>query len=155
MGIEIRETTDTMILAKLNEQVQEMHCQYEPNIFKPHNVEDIANLFKAYLNDKHIKAFIAYYDEIPVGYIMIQHKIYEENALRYYYETMCIEQICVEDKYRGLKIGETLIDFVKVYAHRHNVSRIEMNYWKENNNSGEFFSSQGFETYNIQMACKI
>lgn len=155
MSIEIIKTEDTALLAKLNHDVQELHNHIEPEIFKPYSSESMKRLFDEILQDENASAYLAYYNDVVAGYILLTRKDHKENSFKESYSVVNIDQICVDGDFKGKGIGKELVDFAKDYARDLKISRIEMNYWTKNNNSGEFFRSQGFETYNERLAIKI
>jgi len=155
MDIKILRTVDTDILAKLNHDVQEIHNNIEPELFKPYEEENMKQFYDELLKDESISAYIAYCDESVAGYMLISKKDYAENSIKNGYSVIHIEQICVEEKFKGKGIGKEFVDFAKEHAKKLDISRLEMNYWSKNKNSGEFFRSQGFETFNERLAIKI
>ena len=155
MTIKITKTTDTLLLAKLNHDVQEIHNKIEPDIFKPHSTEDMKILFDTMLKREIYSAYVVYYYDVPVGYMILLHRNYPDTPYGKKHSAIHIEHICVESKYKGKGIGKALINFVKDIAKDNDVDRIELDYWTGNKNAGEFFKSQGFETYNEKMCIKL
>lgn len=151
MKIEIVSTKDASLLARLNHDVQEIHHDIEPEIFKPFNLEDIETFFQKVLVNSSVEAYIATVDDTPAGYILIVENTTVENPFKYSCTTLHIDQICVESNYKGKGIGKALVDHAKQYAIEKQIKRIEMDYWTQNHNSGEFFRSQGFENYNERL----
>ncbi|MBN2794290.1 MAG: GNAT family N-acetyltransferase [Clostridia bacterium] len=150
--IKILRTMDAGLLGILNHDVQEIHHEIEPGIFKAHSKEAMDALFQEYLKDENMSAYIAYDDEMPVGYILLEIKHSKETFFKYSYKALVIDQICIEAAYKGKGFGKALVDLAKDIAREENIKRIEMNYWTENKASGEFFRSQGFENYNERLA---
>lgn len=155
MTIEIKKTSDTALLAILNHDVQELHHEIEADLFKPHSNDSMKEFFDELLINKNVSAYIAYYNEKAAAYMLLSKIEREENHYRKAYSYVNIEQICVEKDFKGKGVGKALVDFAKDYARELNITRLEMNYWVKNINSGEFFRSQGFETYNERLAIKI
>ena len=155
MTIKIKKTTDTLLLSKLNHDVQEIHNKIEPDIFKPHSTEDMKIFFDTILKREIYSAYVVFYDEDPAGYMIILQRNYSDTQYGKKHSAIHIEHICVESKYKGKGIGKALIDFVKEIAKESSVDRIELDYWTGNKNAGEFFKSQGFETYNEKMCIKL
>ncbi|MBI9011503.1 MAG: GNAT family N-acetyltransferase [Clostridiales bacterium] len=155
MTIKIVRTSDTDLLATLNHDVQEIHHNIEPEIFKPYNKENMKRLFDDALENENASAYIAYFDDEVAGYMLLNKRYSEANCFKKSYSALLIDQICVESHFKGKGIGKALVEFEKAYAKDFDISRIEMNYWTKNNNSGEFFRSQGFENYNERLAIKI
>lgn len=155
MSIKIIKTKDAALLAKLNEDVQRIHNNIEPDIFKPYSKKDSTMYFDELLKNKNISAYLAKYNEDIVGYILFSIKYNEENFIKKSYSVLYIDQICIEKNYKGNGIGKELVEFAKDYAKKMNIIRVEMNYWSKNSDSGEFFKRQGFETYNERLVIKV
>jgi len=149
--MEIKRSSDPSLLASLNEEVQNLHHKIQPKIFKPFSLDAMTEFFKTYLQDDSTKAFIAYDDE-PMGYIVLTIRESDEDSFTYATRTLNIDQICIKKEFRKRGIGKALVDFAKAYAEDLDVQRIEMSFWTDNENSGQFFSQQGFKKYQERMS---
>ncbi|GAB6109814.1 GNAT family N-acetyltransferase [Fusibacter bizertensis] len=155
MKIEIIQTKDPLLLAKLNHDVQKLHHEIEPDIFKPYDETQMTALFEKALSSDEITGFVAKVDGVPAGYMLLAHKVSDANGFKYRTETLHIDQICVESAFKGKGIGKCLVDYAKEIARIKGIKRLEMNYWTKNTNSGEFFRSQGFSNYNERLSIEV
>lgn len=155
MEIKIVRNEDPKLIAMLNHDVQKIHNEIEPEIFKPFCLERMTNLFSQLLVEPSISAYVAYADETPAGYILLCQKKVDENDLMYGYSALHIEQICVDNSFRMQGIGKLLVDFAKQFAKDSQIKHLEMNYFTKNQNSGEFFRHQGFVNFIERMTFKI
>lgn len=144
-------TQDALLVARLNEEVQNLHHAIEPKLFKKFDQEAMAHFLEKLLKQDNHFAYIAYLEEKPVAYMILSIAYHEETAMNYSYTDLKIDQINVMKAYRGKGLGKALVDFAKAEAETLKVSRIVMNYWTENKNSGDFFRGQGFESYNERL----
>ena len=151
MKIEIVRNKDASLLARLNHDVQEIHHDIEPSIFKPFDQENVEAFFQKILVNSSVEAYIAMVDEIPAGYMLLVENTTTENPFKYSSTILHIDQICVESEFKGKGVGKALVDHAKQYAIEKQIKRIEMNYWTQNHNSGEFFRSQGFKNFNERL----
>lgn len=151
MKIEIVSTIDANLLAKLNHDVQEIHHDIEPEIFKPFDQESIETFFQKVLQNSSVTAYIADVDGEAAGYMLLAKITTEDNPFKYGHTILHIDQICVESSYKGKGIGKALVEYAKRYAIENQIKRIVMNYWTQNHNSGEFFRSQGFKNFNERL----
>lgn len=151
MDINIIKSEDLDLLAKLSKDVQALHHEIEPTIFKPYTHENMRLVFQKVLSDPDATAYVAELSGEAIGYMVVTIKSFEDSPLKYAYKALLIDQICVESKFTGMGIGKMLIDFAKTLAKQNGLKRIEMNYWSRNPNSGEFFRSQGFEPFNEKL----
>lgn len=112
-------------------------------------------LFDEASKDENVSAYIAYHEGGAAGYMLISKKDHLETPFTNSFTVIHIDQICVDGEFKGKGIGKALVEFAKEYAKKMDINRVEMNYWSKNENSGEFFRSQGFETFNERLAIKL
>jgi GNAT superfamily N-acetyltransferase len=153
--IRIIENKDPELLAALNHDVQEIHAEIEPGIFKKYVKEDMRRLFEDAFKNDCVYSYVAYFHDQPAGYVLISERDFPETYLTYAYKSLFIDQICVEKQYKGKNIGKELLNKVKLFAKEQGIKRIELDFWYKNNNAGEFFRSQGFNTFNERMYLEI
>ncbi|MFZ5969591.1 MAG: GNAT family N-acetyltransferase [Bacillota bacterium] len=151
MEICVKETKDPKLLAELNHDVQEIHANIEPEIFKRFDKDEMEGLFKEILEEQEASAYVAYYNGQAAGYILLAKKEYRETAFKYGYSALYIDQICVQERFRGKEIGKALMEKAKSVSQETGINRIELDFWYKNMNAGQFFRTQGFETYNEKM----
>lgn len=152
MTFEIIESTNADILARLNEGVQRLHHDIEPNLFKPYDYHQMKILFTEILKSEDNHAYIIMVKHEPVGYMILNIKRHSESILKYAYDVLHIDQLSIESPFQGRGLGKALVEFAKDLAKNHEIQRIEMNYWSKNINSGYFFRRLGFENYNERLA---
>jgi ribosomal protein S18 acetylase RimI-like enzyme len=155
MKMEIVSTRDANLLSRLNHDVQEIHHEIEPEIFKPFDQDHMETFFQKVLENSSVKAYIAKVDEIPAGYMLLAENTSVDNPYKYACTILHIDQICVESEFKGKGVGKALVDYAKQYAVSKQIKRIEMNYWTQNTNSGEFFRSQGFVNFNERLFINV
>lgn len=155
MDIRIEQTNDASLLARLNYDVQQLHHEIEPEIFKPYSEESMKCLFEEILMASNSSAYIAFVENNPAGYILLDEIHKEENYFRKGYSVLYIDQICVDEHYRGKGVGKALVNYSKMYAKERNIQRIEMDYWSRNEHSGEFFRGQGFANFNERLYVNV
>jgi GNAT superfamily N-acetyltransferase len=151
LEIKIEKTMDSKLLAKLNRDVQEIHSNIEPDIYKPHDEDEIKIFFDSFLTKENVYAYIAYSDDLPAGYIVMIKRNYPEGPFTKRHLSIHIDQICVENRFKGQGIGKALISFATQFAKGNSINTVELDFWTKNNTAGEFFKSQGFEMYNEKM----
>lgn len=155
MDIRIDKTENTSLLAKLNHDVQQLHNEIEPEIFKPYSEEGMKCLFEEIILNSNSSAYVAFVENKPAGYILLSEVHKEENYFRKSYSVLYIDQICVDEYYRGKGVGKALVNYSKLYAKERNIMRLEMDYWSKNKYSGEFFRSQGFANFNERLYSNV
>ncbi len=149
--INIVETTDYNLLARLNEEIQTLHNVLLPKIFKPYEQEAVIGFFKTSLNNENATAFVAFENDAPVGYVLLFIMNIPSNPFQYSRSYILIDQISVLQKYRGKGIGKQLLGASYAFAKAHYIEHLELNHWTLNDSARKFFSHHQFEYYNEKM----
>ncbi|MEQ8188659.1 MAG: hypothetical protein ABRQ39_11875 [Candidatus Eremiobacterota bacterium] len=82
MNIEIIQKKDYAIIAKLNKDVQDLHYDMHPDIFKTYDYESTYRGFCEYISQENFHSFIAYSEKEPVGYILVCVRDYKETPFK-------------------------------------------------------------------------
>lgn len=152
--MEIRRASadDAEIVSALNSEVQQVHADLFPDLFKPPSDETFsATLVRQLLADPATYIFIGYLDGEPVGYVYAQIIRRAENSLRYASERLFIHHISVKRDYQRHGVGEALIQATVNLAKEQGISTMALDVWSLNTKARAFFAAQGFATYNENM----
>lgn len=66
-----------------------------------------------------------------------------------------LDNMCINDKYRGIGIGTLLINEFKKYCLEYNIQNIKVTASAKNIRAIEFYEKNGFEDYNITLKFKV
>lgn len=149
--IAIEETRDSMLLALLNKDVQNLHHQMQPRIFKPWDQQAIAADFKRMLRNSELRAFVAKSEDQFLGYILLKVTEKIENAFVYRDRFVYIDQISVKPESRGQGIGQLLMGKAFQVARKEGIEKIRLDHWTDNLAARDFFLKQGFSYFNEAM----
>ena len=141
----ISETNNAELISVLNEEVQALHHMLYPSRFKPYNKNEVAPAFKAMLSQHNCKAYIAYDDGVPAGYIIFFIKEVSDSPFHYKGSSVYIDQLAVLKKHRQKGIGKLLLETAGKLAADLSIADIELDYWNENKDAALFFERQGFK----------
>ncbi len=153
-SIQIRLATadDAETIAELNTDVQQIHAEALPHLFKPPTLDAFPpSLVRELLADPATHVFIGLLGEQPVGYIYAEVMLRPENSWRYTMNMVYIHHISVRPEHRRAGYGEKLIDAVKDLAKEKGISRVALDVWSFNTNAQAFFARQGFANFNERM----
>ncbi len=151
MSIRLASPADSSILSRLNLDVQRLHAEHYPNIFKMPESDDFAvSFFNEMLADPAVTIFIAEDDEEPVGYILCKLIERPENPFTFAARTLLIDQISVRPTARGKGVGAALMQQAESLARQLGVQRIHLDSWDFNLNAHEFFEHMGFQKFNFR-----
>lgn len=138
-------TKDAQSIARLNEPVQNLHCELYPERFKPYDFESVHAYFTKVVN-KETHHFIIGQDlGFNTGYVWFEEIFRAETAFSKATHYVYVHQISVSPKYRGRGIGKALFACVKEFCYARSVDRIGLDYWVENQKAKEIYEGMGFE----------
>lgn len=141
----IVQTNDPVLLAQLNEEVQQLHQNMHPQLFKPYNKEAIATALKDFLARENCLAYLALADYEPAGYMILFINDSPENAFKYSERILYIDQIGVMPKYRGLGLSKALLQKAEALAKELSIKTLELDHWSANEVAAGIFRKCGFE----------
>ena len=146
MIIRLAAPSDASALSRLATDVQGLHAQQHPNVFKMPDGDDFAtSLFEDMLADPTVKIFIAQEDGNPIGYVLCKLIERPENPFTFAARTLLIDQISVHPIARGKGVGAALMQRAEVLARESGSQRIHLDSWDFNLNAQAFFEHLGFQ----------
>src|SRR5215208_4224918 len=127
MNIHQAGSADSLLLSSLCIDVQSLHAEYYPNIFKPPQSEDFAvSFFSEVLADLNTRIFIAERDGQALGYILCKLIERPENPFTFTTRFLMIDQISVRPSIRRQGIGAALMEQAEILARKLGVQRIQL-----------------------------
>lgn len=142
-------------LVALNLQVQDRHVRLAPDIFRVPSAVDIRDALAGFLGNEKMVCHIAYVGGQPAGYTVLEFTERPANAYCHARTALYIHQIGVEDEFRRQGVGKALMDAARRLACERGIRRIELDVWALNTGAAEFFSRQGFTTFNSKMSLQV
>ena len=148
MNIRPATPSDALLLSSLSVDVQRMHAEQYPAVFKVPDSQDFAvSFFDSMLADPAVTIFIAEENADAAGCIVCKLIERPENPFAFAAQTLLIDQISVRPEMRGRGIGVDLIQQAEKLAAELQVQRIVLDSWDFNVNAHGFFESQGFSKF--------
>ena len=148
MDIRLATPNDAEIISALNAEVQQVHADALPHLFKPPSEETFSAAFvRPLLVDPNTYIFIGSANGAPVGYIYAQIIRRAETSLRYAWDRLYIHHLSVNQAYQRHGVGQALIHAVVRVAKDQGISTIALDVWSLNTKARAFFAAQGFTVY--------
>jgi GNAT superfamily N-acetyltransferase len=148
MNIRQATPTDSLVLSSLCKDVQSLHAEHHPDIFKVPESESFAtSFFDEALADLTTRIFIAENEERALGYILCKLVERGESPFTYARRFLMIDQISVRPAARGQGIGAALIQQAEELAKELGVPRIQLDSWDFNVRAHAFFEKEGFQKF--------
>ncbi len=144
------EERDIPGIVKLLYQVQDVHAQKRPDIFKlgarKYTDEQLSKIIDT------TPVFVA--EENGTGRILghafcVLYLHTDNNTPNY--SNLYIDDLCVDEAARGSHIGKALYDYVISYARREGCYNVTLNVWSCNENAMGFYKAMGMDVQKIGM----
>ena len=155
MDATIRRATlaDAELLAVLNKDVQQIHADAYPNVFRqPDNFDEVVADFRTrILADVDGYVFIVEVEQQAVGCVYAKVVTRPENAYTYAQKLMLVDQISVKPDFQNKGYGHKLMQAVRDEALARGIYRVQLDTYEFNSNAQQFYAKMGFERRKIQM----
>lgn len=154
MQIKIRRAEECDI-ARINEmlsQVLELHAAIRPDIFIPGTTKYTNAELQAILNDDTRPVYVAVNDENVVqgyAFCILKKQPFSTNMVQF--DTLYIDDLCVDETTRGMHIGQALFEYVKEEAKRMGCYDVTLNVWEGNDSARRFYEKMGLKVKETQM----
>jgi GNAT superfamily N-acetyltransferase len=150
MSVRTATGEDVQLLANLNRDVQQLHADALPHIYKPITDSEMitADIRDRVLADTEGRVFVAETDlGEAVGYIYAKIVRRPEHPYVYAQTYVHIDVITVRPAYQGQGYGQALIDSVVDWARTEGIARITLDTLAFNVQAQAFFAAQGFKMF--------
>ena len=148
----IRKATETDIprILELLHQVNMVHYEIRPDLFKPHTTKYSAEELTTLFRDESKPVFV-FDDGGVLGYAFCQVSEVKDHLLLQDNKMLYIDDICVDEKARGKHVGKALFDHVKEYAQSIGCHHITLNVWEGNEPALRFYRNMGMQVQKTTM----
>ncbi len=143
---------DAHTLSELNQDVQKLHADAHPQLFKPVSSNPFPpSFFEELLAKPEHVFFIAEEGGNPIGYIYVEIRHSPETSYRFAMESIHIHHISIRPAYRRKGYGDELMEAAMSLAREKNIQLVTLDVWSFNTRAQAFFARQGFTVYNQRM----
>ena len=137
-------------MIELLHQVNMVHHEIRPDLFKPNTTKYDEQELEVLLNDDSKPIFV-YDDGGVLGYAFCQISEIKDNILLQDIKTLYIDDICVDEHARGRHVGKALYEFVRDYAQSIGCNNITLNVWEGNDAAYSFYKHMGMQVQKTTM----
>ena len=142
---------DLKYIMKLLHQVNMVHYEIRPDLFKPNTTKYSEEDLKILLKDTSKPIFVFDKEGEVLGYAFCQITEVRDNLLLQDAKTLYIDDICVDENARGRHVGKALYDFVRDYALSIGCHNITLNVWEGNAPALSFYKNMGMKVQKTTM----
>ena len=151
MNIRLATPTDVSLLSSLCMDVQCLHAENYPDLFKMPQRDDFAvAFFEEMLADPKNSAFLAEENGEALGYIFCKLMERPETPFTFAMRYLVVDQISVRPVAQKKGVGAALIERAIALCKELNVPRIQLDSWAFNTEAHAFFEKTGFEKFNYR-----
>ena len=143
---------DLDMVLKLLSEVLEIHAKIRPDIFISGTTKYNQEELKAIFRDETTPVYVAVDEKDQVmgyAFCMIKNQPKSDNLVPY--RSIYIDDLCVDESWRGHHVGEALFDFVREEARRMGCYEITLNVWEGNDSARKFYDRMGLKPQKTQM----
>ena len=138
-------------VSKIMDQVQQLHVEWRPDVYKPASPLITMDMFEAILKDENW--YVAEADGVVVGVLELM-KRHVESPAQVMKDVLFISTMAVDEKYRGKGIGHLFFEKVKRLKHQKGYDTIELQVNAKNRRAYEMYRKYGFTEKSINMELK-
>jgi ribosomal protein S18 acetylase RimI-like enzyme len=147
----IRQTipADSWLLSSLCMDVQRLHAENYPELFKmPQSDKFAVTFFEEMLADPKNCTFVAEENGEALGYVCCKLIERPETPFTFPIRYLLVDQISVRLAARKKGVGAALIERAIALGKELNVPRIQLDSWGFNRDAHAFFEKMGFQRFN-------
>ncbi|MFJ7365723.1 GNAT family N-acetyltransferase [Peribacillus frigoritolerans] len=141
------QTRDYEVIAKLNRNVHDLHAKLYPKYFKDYNYHAMKETFKSFVENNNFIFLVLKEQEEPIGYAWIEIKTYPESAFKNEYKSVYVHQLSIIENKTHKGYGKKLMNEVYEIAKKNDIDLIELDYWFENMAAKAFYKKENFKKY--------
>ena len=152
MTIRKAQEKDISRIIELMGQVLQIHAEIRPDIFIPDTTKYTEQELATLLKDEKKPIYVAVNEEdVCLGYAFCQVKEQPFSNNMVQFQSLFIDDLCVDRFARGQHIGESLFDYVKQEAKKMGCYEVTLNVWAGNTSAEKFYEKMGMKTKERQL----
>lgn len=152
MTIRKAQEKDVSRIVELLGQVLQIHAEIRPDIFIPDTTKYTEQELATLLKEEKKPIYVAVNEEdVCLGYAFCQVKEQPFSNNMVQFQSLFIDDLCVDRFARGQHIGESLFDYVKQEAKRMGCYEVTLNVWAGNTSAEKFYEKMGMKTKERQL----
>ena len=138
-------------VSQIMDQVQQLHVEWRPDVYKPASPLITMDMFEAILKDGNW--YVAEADGVVVGVLELM-KRHVESPAQVAKDVLFISTMAIDEKYRGKGIGHLFFEKVKQLKQEKGYDTIELQVNAKNRLAYEMYRKYGFTEKSINMELK-
>lgn len=149
--IRFAEERDINDLIHLLQQVGEVHHIIRPDLFKDGAQKYDEVSLKELLKDSNRPIIVYETNNRVIGYMFAIIEITKDHPVLSDRKVLYIDDLCVDEDYRGKDIAKALYEYTLEYAKSIECDAVTLNVWSGNDRAMAFYEKMGLTPYKIGM----
>lgn len=150
LNIRKAENRDIPRILELLSQVLEVHAAGRPDLFKSGTTKYSSEELEKIIADPERPIFVGEHNGVVQGYAFCVFQRHEERNTPNF-TTLYIDDLCVDEKSRGLHVGRSLYEYVLKFAKEQGCYNVTLNVWACNESAMRFYERCGLRVQKIGM----
>ncbi len=142
--VRLAEEKDLDIINDLRKQVNDIHVEGRPDVFKAGFGTEMRDFAKVIMDRENSNIIVAERNGVICGMACVDYVNKSETpyakARKFYH----VQEIAVDVNYRRQGIAKELFEFMIADAKKRNLKKIELDVWEFNDSAIEFYQAVGF-----------
>ena len=152
MNIRKAENRDIPKILDLLSQVLEIHAALRPDLFIPGTTKYTNEELATMISDPKRRIFVAVNEsDTVIGYVFCEIKQQRGRNNLVPFQSIYIDDFCIDQNQRGHHVGKALFDFVRTEAKNMGCYEISLNVWEGNDSARKFYEAMGFRPKSTTM----
>lgn len=142
--VRFAEEKDLDEINELRKQVNDIHVEGRPDMFKAGFGTEIRDFVKIIMNGENSDVIVAERNGIICGMVCVDYVNKPESPYSKARSFYHVQEIAVDAKYRRQGVAKELLEFMIEDAKKKKLGKIELDVWEFNNSAIEFYQAVGF-----------
>lgn len=150
LNVRKAENRDIPRILELLSQVLEVHAAGRPDLFKSGTTKYSEQELSDIIADAERPIFVGEHNGVVQGYAFCVFQRHNGRNTPNY-TSLYIDDLCVDEKSRGLHVGTALYEYVLKFAKESGCYNVTLNVWECNESAKKFYEKRGLSVQKIGM----
>lgn len=142
--VRFAEEKDLDIINELRKQVNDIHVEGRPDVFKSCFGPEIRDFAKVIINGENSDIIVAERNGVICGMVCVDYVNKPETPYSKARNFYHVQEIAVDVNHRRRGVAKELLEFMIADAKKRNLGKIELDVWEFNDSAIEFYQAVGF-----------
>lgn len=142
--VRFAEEKDLNIINELRKQVNDIHVEGRPDVFKAGFGTEIRDFAKVIMNGENSDIIVVERNGVICGMVCVDYVNKPETPYSKARSFYHVQEIAVDVNYRRQGVAKELLEFMITDAKKRKLGKIELDVWEFNDSAIEFYRVVGF-----------